>query len=138
MQSILYSDYLAVAISRLSALLESRPETYAAGLTVSNQVPSGAERAVVLTRSPGGGTTNTVRRSFATVDVYTRDEAEAVDLINLVLALCASRGPGGMADGRPFTAAIVNGGPNDDFAATGYFRQTAELELHHRGSQLAV
>ena len=43
---------------------------------------------------------------------------------------------GGMVDGSPVTFAEVNGGPNADPAADGYFKQTAQLELRHRGRSL--
>ncbi|WIE65953.1 hypothetical protein DEI99_005285 [Curtobacterium sp. MCLR17_036] len=136
MYGVIYGDFLAHLIARLDAFLTARTESYAAGVTVSNRKGASGRRAVVLTASPGGGTGNTLRTSYVTVDVVTDDEGTAVDLINLVLALATSRGPGGMVDGRPITAAEINGGPNSDPAADGFFKQTAELELQHRGRNL--
>ncbi|NII42112.1 hypothetical protein E9228_002770 [Curtobacterium flaccumfaciens] len=136
MHGIVYGDYLAHLIGRLDELLQTRTEAYAAGVDVSNRQPAKSRRSVVLTTSPGGGTGNTLRTSYVTVDVVTDDEGTTVDLTNLVLALVASRGPGGMVDGRPITHLEVNGGPNPDPAPDGFYKQTAELELQHRGRSL--
>ena len=136
MDGIIYSDFLAVLIRRMSAMLAARAEPFARTAQVSNRKPSGDRNAVVLTVSPGGGGTDTLRTGFVTVDVYSRDEGDAVDLMNLVTALATSRGAGGMVDGKPFTRAELNGGPNPDFAADGWFKQTAELEVGHRGRNL--
>ncbi len=136
MYGVIYGDFLAHLIARLDELLAARTESYAASVTVSNRKGTTGRRAVVLTTSPGGGGSNTLRTSYVTVDVVTDDEGTAVDLINLVLALITSRGAGGMVDGRPLTFAELNGGPNADPAADGYFKQTAQLELRHRGRSL--
>lgn len=136
MYGVIYDDFLAHLIRRMDALLTARVEPFAADVDVSNRKSSSARRAVVLTTGPGGGTGDTLRTSYVTVDVITADEGEAVDLINLVLALATSRGPGGMVDGRPITHAELNGGPNGDPAADGFFKQTAQLELQHRGRNL--
>jgi len=133
---IVYDDFLAHLIRRTDALLTARSEPHAAGVEVSDRKSADSRRAVVLTTSPGGGTSNTVRTSYVTVDVITDDQGTTVDLINLVLALATSRGAGGMVDGSPITFAEVNGGPNADPAADGYFKQTAQLELRHRGRNL--
>lgn len=136
MYGIVYGDFLAHLIARTDELLTTRTEAYAADVDVSNRKDSSARRAVILTTSPGGGTGNTLRTSYVTVDVVTADEGETVDLINLVLGLLTSRGSGGMVDGQPITHAEVNGGPNADPAADGFFKQTAQLELQHRGRDL--
>jgi hypothetical protein len=133
---IIYSDVLAALIRRMKAMLATRDETYAQQVEVSNRKSGSNDRAVILSVSPGGGTGDTLRTNYVTVDVICRDEFDAVDLINLVLALATSRGVGGMVDGKPFTRAAVNGGPNDEPAADGWFKQTAELELGHRGRNL--
>jgi hypothetical protein len=133
---IVYGDYLAHLIARTDDLLRARPETFAAAVDVSNRTPANARRAVVFTTSPGGGGSNTLRTSYVTVDVITDDESTTVDLTNLVLALVSSRGPGGMVDGRPITHLEVNGGPNPDPTVDGFWKQTAELELQHRGVDL--
>jgi hypothetical protein len=133
---VIYGDFLAHLIARTDELLRARSEPYAAGVDVSNRKGATGRRAVVLTTSPGGGTGNTLRTSYVTVDVVTDDEGTTVDLINLVLALVASRGPGGMVDGKPITHLEVNGGPNPDPAPDGFHKQTAELEVQHRGSSL--
>ncbi|OII10526.1 hypothetical protein BIU97_10385 [Curtobacterium sp. MCBA15_009] len=136
MYGVIYGDFLAHLIRRTDELLAARSEPYVAGVEVSDRKSPDSRRAVVLTTSPGGGTGNTLRTSYVTVDVITDDQGTAVDLINLVLALVTSRGPGGMVDGSPITVAEVNGGPNADPAADGFFKQTAELELQHRGRNL--
>jgi hypothetical protein len=133
---IVYDDFLAHLINRMTALLGARTEPYAASVEVSNRKSSNRRRAVILTTSPGGGTSDTVRTSFVTLDVIADSEGDAVDLMNLSLALATSRGPGGMIDGQPVTHVEVNGGPNSDPAADGFFKQTAELELRHRGRNL--
>jgi hypothetical protein len=133
---IIYSDVLAALIRRMTAMLTVRDEAYAEQVEVSDRKSGSSARAVVLNVSPGGGTTDTLRTTYVTVDVICRDQGDAVDLINLVLALATSRGAGGMVDGKPFTRAAVNGGPNDEPAADGWFKQTAELELGHRGRNL--
>ena len=136
MDGILYSDFLAALIRRMSAMLAALTEPFARSAQVSNRKPSGDRNAVVLTVSPGGGGADTLRVGYVTVDVLCRNEGDAVDLMNLVLALATSRGAGGMVDGKPFTRAAVNGGPNPDPAADGWFKQTAELEVGHRGRNL--
>lgn len=136
MYGVIYSDFLAHLIVRLDALLQARSEPFAADVDVSNRKSSTSRRAVVLTKSPGGGTADTLRTAYVTVDVITDDESVTEDLINLTLALLTSRGPGGMVDGKPLVDADVNGGPNVDLAADGFFKQTAELELGHRGMNL--
>jgi hypothetical protein len=133
---IVYGDFLAHLIRRTDELLTARSELYAAGVRVSDQKSADSRRAVVLTTSPGGGTSNTLRTSYVTVDVITDDQGTTVDLINLVLALVTSRGPGGMVDGHLITHAEVNGGPNADPAADGFWKQTAQLQIGHRGSNL--
>jgi hypothetical protein len=133
---VIYGDFLAHLIARTGGLLAARPEPVAAGAVVTNRKGSTGHRAVVFTTSPGGGTSNTLRTSYVTVDVVADDEGAAVDLINLVLALVTSRGPGGMVDGRFITHLEVNGGPNPDPAADGFYKQTAELEMQHRGRSL--
>ncbi|GAA0960208.1 hypothetical protein [Frigoribacterium faeni] len=136
MDGIIYIDVLAALIRRVTFMLSERDEPFASDVEVSNRKSSELSRAVVLTVAPGGGTADTLRTSYVTVDVICRDEFEAVDLINLVLALATSRGNGGMVDGKPFTRAAVNGGPNEDYAADGWFKQTAQLEVGHRGRNL--
>lgn len=136
MYGIVYDDFLAHLIRRTDALLTARSEPYAAGVEVSDSKSASSRRAVVLTTSPGGGTADTIRTSFLTVDVIADDQGTTVDLINLVLALITSRGAGGMVDGSPITYADVNGGPNADPAADGFYKQTAEVELRHRGRDL--
>lgn len=136
MDGILYSDFLAALIRRMGVMLGDRTEPFARAAQVSNRKPSGDRNAVVLTVSPGGGGADTLRVGYVTVDVLCRNEGDAVDLMNLVLALATSRGDGGMVDGKPFTRAAVNGGPNPDPAADGWFKQTAELEVGHRGRNL--
>lgn len=136
MDGILYSDFLAALIRRMGVMLADRAEPFARAAQVSNRKPSGDRNAVVLTVSPGGGGADTLRAGYVTVDVLCRNEGDAVDLMNLVLALATSRGAGGMVDGKPFTRAAVNGGPNPDPAADGWFKQTAELEVGHRGRNL--
>jgi hypothetical protein len=133
---IVYGDFLAHLTRRVGELLAARTELVAAGVDVSDRKAADSRRSVVLTTSPGGGTSNTLRTSYVTVDVITDDQGDSVDLINLVLALATSRGPGGMVDGSPVTHAEVNGGPNSDPAADGFYKQTAELELQHRGRSL--
>lgn len=136
MHGVIYGDFLAHLIARTDDLLRTRTEPHAAGVDVSNRKDATGRRAVVLTTSPGGGTGNTLRTSYVTVDVVADDEGTAVDLINLVLALVTSRGPGGMVDGSPITHLEVNGGPNPDPAPDGFYKQTAELEVQHRGRSL--
>lgn len=137
MYGVIYDDFLAHLIARTDELLRTRSEPYAAGVDVSNWKGATGRRAVVLTTGPGGGTGNTLRTSYVTVDVVADDEADAVDLVNLVLALLTSRGPGGMVGSGPITNADVNGGPNPDPApADGFYKQTAELEVQHRGRDL--
>jgi hypothetical protein len=133
---IVYGDFLAHLVVRTDELLRARAESIASGVTVSNRKDSTSRRTVTMTTSPGGGTSNTLRTSYVTVDVVADDEGDTVDLINLVLGLVTSRGPGGMVDGRMITHAELNGGPNPDPAADGFFKQTAELELQHRGRSL--
>jgi hypothetical protein len=133
---VIYGDYLAHLITRTDEMLRARPEPFAADVDVSNRTSANAHRAVVFTTSPGGGGSNTLRTSYVTVDVISDDEGTTVDLTNLVLALVASRGPGGMVDGRPITHLEVNGGPNPDPTVDGFWKQTAELELQHRGVDL--
>ncbi|QKS15687.1 hypothetical protein HUN59_05165 [Curtobacterium sp. Csp2] len=136
MYGVLYSDVLVPLIVRMGQLLAGRPEPYARNVEVSNRKSSASKRAVVFTTSPGGGTGDTVKTSYVTVDVFADDEGDAADLANLVLALAMSRGPGGMVDGDPLLDAQLNGGPNSDPAADGFYVQTAELELRHRGVNL--
>lgn len=136
MFGVVYSDVLSHLIIRTDALLRSRPEVFARTVEVSNRKSAASKRAVVFTMSPGGGVGDTVKTSYATVDVIANDEGDAADLMNLVLALATSRGAGGMVDGQPLLAATINGGPNSDPAADGFFKQTAELELQHRGVNL--
>ena len=136
MDGILYSDFLAALIRRMGVMLGDRTEPFARSAQVSNRKPSGDRNAVVLTVSPGGGGADTLRVGYVTVDVLCRNEGDAVDLMNLVLALATSRGDGGMVDGKPFTRAAVNGGPNPDPAADYWFKQTADLEVGHRGRNL--
>jgi hypothetical protein len=136
MHGVIYSDFTAHLIARMDSLLQQRPEAYAADVEVSNQKSKDSRRAVVFTPSPGGGTGDTVRTSYVTLDVITDDEGTTVDLINLALALATSHGTGGMADGKPLLNVEVNGGPNPDPAADGFWKQTAELELRHRGRNL--
>lgn len=137
MYGIVYGDFLAHLIGRTGELLRARTESYAAGVDVSNRKDGTGRRAVVLTTGPGGGTGNTLRTSYVTVDVVTDDEGDTVDLINLVLALLTSRGPGGMVGSGPITNTEVNGGPNaDPSPADGFFKQTAQLEVQHRGRSL--
>jgi len=136
MHGVIYGDFLAHLIVRLDLLLAIRPETYARRVEVSNRKSASSRRAVILTTSPGGGTGDTVRTSYVTVDVIADDEGDTVDLMNLVLALAASRGTGSMVDGRPILHLEVNGGPNADPAADGYYKQTAQLEVRHRGRNL--
>lgn len=81
MYGIVYGDFLAHLIVRLDGLLQSRPELYAAGVEVSDQKSAASRRAVVLTTSPGGGTGNTLRTSYVTVDVITDDQGTTADLI---------------------------------------------------------
>jgi hypothetical protein len=133
---VIYGDILAHLIVRTDELLRARPEAFAAAAEVSNRKSSKSTRAVVFTTSPGGGTSNTLKTSYVTVDVYATNEGDAVDLINLVLALVTSRGAGGMIGSGPITHLEVNGGPNADLAADSFFKQTAELELQHRGRDL--
>lgn len=136
MYGVIYDDFLAHLIVRMSSLLDARDEPFANAVEVSNRKSSASRRAVILTTSPGGGSANLVRTSYVTADVFADDEGTAVDLMNLVLALATSRGPGGMVDGRPILNVDVNGGPNADPAADGFYKQTAELELRHRGRNL--
>lgn len=136
MYGVLYGDVLSHLIVRTDALLRSRAEPYARTVEVSNRKSSTSKRAVVFTMSPGGGVGDTVKTSYATVDVIANDEGDTADLMNLVLALATSRGVGGMVDGQPLLSATINGGPNSDPAADGFFKQTAELELQHRGVNL--
>ena len=136
MYGIVYGDFLAHLIARTDELLRARPEPVAAGVDVSNRKAGTGRRAVVLTTGPGGGTGNTLRTSYVTVDVIADDEGDAVDLINLVLALLTSRGPGGMVGSGPITHTEVNGGPNPDPAADDSYKQTAQLEVQHRGRNL--
>lgn len=136
MYGIVYADFLAHLIARTDELLRARPEPVTAGVDVSNRKDGTGRRAVVLTTGPGGGTGNTLRTSYVTVDVITDAEGDAVDLINLVLALLTSRGPGGIVGSGPITHAEVNGGPNPDPAADGSYKQTAQLEVQHRGRNL--
>lgn len=136
MYGIVYDDFLAHLIGRTDEMLRTRSEAFASSVEVSNLKSSRSRRAVVLTRAPGGGSADTMRTSFVQVDVIADDEGDCVDLANLALALLTSRGPGGMVDGRPVTYASVNGGPNDEPAADGFFKQTAQLELQHRGRNL--
>ncbi|MBF4613751.1 hypothetical protein [Curtobacterium sp. VKM Ac-1376] len=136
MYGIVYDDFLAHLIVRMGVLLSARSEPFTAGVDVSNRMGANSRRAVVLTTGPGGGTGDTVRTSYVTVDVIADDEGVSVDLMNLVLGLATSRGLGGMVDGRPILHADVNGGPNSDPAADGFFKQTAQLEVRHRGRNL--
>ncbi|ARC55979.1 hypothetical protein AS850_02685 [Frondihabitans sp. 762G35] len=136
MDAILYSDILAAVISRLTTLIRDRDETFAQDVTVSDKKASGADRSIVLSIGPGGSTTNTIRRSFVTVDVYANSQTDSVDLMNLALALATSRGADGMVNGSPLTYAAINGGPNADFASDDQFKQTAELDIGHRGTNL--
>jgi hypothetical protein len=134
---IVYADFLAHLIARTDELLRGRTESYAAAVDVSNRKDGTGRRAVVLTTGPGGGTSNTLHTSYVTVDVITNDEGDTVDLINLALALLTSRGPGGMVGSGPITHTEVNGGPNPDPApADGFYKQTAQLEVQHRGRSL--
>lgn len=137
MYGILYGDVLAHLIVRLGQLLVARAEPYSTAVEVSNRKSSSSRRAVVLTASPGGGTGDTIRTSFVTVDVIADNEGDTVDLMNLALALLTSRGPGGMVDGGPILHAEVNGGPNPEpGAADTFYKYTAEVELRHRGRNL--
>jgi hypothetical protein len=137
MYGIVYDDFLAHMVSRMDALLQERTEPFAADVEVSNRKSASSRHAVVLNRSPGGGVADTVRTSYVTVDVIADNVGDTTDLMNLTLALATSRGAGGMVDGKPITHAEINGGPNDDeYTADGFFKQTAELELVHRGRNL--
>lgn len=136
MYGIVYADFLAHLITRTDELLRARTEPYATGVEVSNRKGPASGRAVVLSTAPGGGTGNTLRTAYVTVDVITDNEGGTVDLINLVLALLTSRGPGGMVGSGPIVHAEVNGGPNADPAADGFYKQTAQLEVRHRGRDL--
>ena len=75
MHGIVYGDFLAHLIRRTDALLTARSDPYAAGVEVSDRKSPDSRRAVVLTTSPGGGTSNTVRTSYVTVDVITETRA---------------------------------------------------------------
>lgn len=136
MYGIVYGDFLAHLIVRTGELLQARTEPFTVNVDVSDRKSSSSRRAVVFTTSPGGGGSDTLRTSYVTVDVFAADQGESVDLMNLVIALVTSRGAGGMVDGRPILHLEVNGGPNADPAADGFFKQTAELELKHRGRDL--
>ncbi|WP_065962838.1 hypothetical protein [Curtobacterium sp. UCD-KPL2560] len=136
MYGILYGDVIAHLISRTRDLLAARPESYARSVEVSNRKSAKSTRAVVFTTSPGGGTSNTLRTSYVTVDVIANDEGDTVDLVNLVLALVTSRGGGGLVGSGPIADLNVNGGPNADPSVDGFFKQTAELEVRHRGVNL--
>lgn len=136
MYGVIYDDLLAHLVRRGDELLRARTEAYAAGVEVSNKKSASSRRAVVLTASPGGGSGDTLRTSYVTVDVIADDEGDAVDLMNLFLALATSRGVGGMVDGRPVTWAALNGGPNADPPVDDFYKQTAQLELQSRGRNL--
>ncbi|WIA95803.1 hypothetical protein [Curtobacterium sp. MCBA15_004] len=136
MYGVIYGDLLAHLIVRTDQLLRARSETFARSVEVSNRKSAASRRAVIFTASPGGGTGDTLRTAYVTVDVIANDEGDAVDLMNLTLALVTSRGAGGMVDGQPIVAASLNGGPNADPAADGFYAQTAELELAVRGRDL--
>lgn len=136
MFGVIYGDFLAQLIGRTDELLQGRAEPFTVNVDVSDRKSSSARSAVVFTTGPGGGGADTLRTSYVTVDVFAADQGDSVDLMNLVLALVTSRGAGGMVDGRPVTHLEVNGGPNSDPAADGFFKQTAQLELQHRGRSL--
>ncbi len=136
MYGVIYDDLLAHLVQRGDELLTARTEPYAAGVEVSTKKSSTSRRAVILTLGPGGGSGNTLRTSYLTVDVIADDEGDAADLINLFLALATSRGRGGMADGKPITRAEINGGPNAEPAADRFYKQTAQVELQVRGRNL--
>lgn len=137
MYGVLYGDVLAHLIARMSQLLAGRTEAYTRNVEVSNRKSAGSKRAVVFTTSPGGGTGDTIKTAYVTVDVIANDEGDAVDLANLVIALTTSRGTGGMVDGNPLLDAQLNGGPNSDpNTADGFYVQTAEVELRLRGTNL--
>lgn len=136
MYGVIYDDLLAHLVQRGDELLTARVEPFAANVEVSTKKSADSSRAVILTRSPGGGSGNTLRTAFLTVDVITDNEGDTTDLMNLFLALVTSRGAGGMVDGKPITFAELNGGPNDENSADRFYKQTAQVELRIRGRNL--
>lgn len=93
---VLFTDAEAWAVDYLSGFLSTRPETYAAGVTVSTRVPSPRTGRMVVVRRDGGPRQTPVSEvARLGVRVWAATDEDAADLTALVrAALAASPGEG--------------------------------------------
>lgn len=129
---VVFPDVEMWAIGWLRAALAARSEPYAAGVYVSNAVPSTRRDRMVTFRRDGGPRLDVVREvARLGVNVWGGTEQEAIDLARLVRALMWSA-----PDGQPVCKVIDLSGPSPIADESGQPRRFFTLELTMRGAEI--
>lgn len=127
---VAFPDVELWAAGYLRTALAARTEPYAAGVFVSNAVPSTRRDRMVIVRRDGGPRLDAVREvARLGVNVWGSTEQEVTDLTRLVRALLWAA-----PDGKPVCKAVENSGPSSIPDAQP--RRFMTFELTVRGSDL--
>lgn len=127
---VAFPDVELWAAGYLRTALAARAEPYAAGVFVSNAVPSTRRDRMVIVRRDGGPRLDAVREvARLGVNVWGSTEQEVTDLTRLVRALLWAA-----PDGKPVCKAVENSGPSSIPDAQP--RRFMTFELTVRGSDL--
>lgn len=127
---VAFPDVELWAAGYLRTALAARTEPYAAGVFVSNAVPSTRRDRMVIVRRDGGPRLDAVREvARLGVNVWGSTEQEVTNLTRLVRALLWAA-----PDGKPVCKAVENSGPSSIPDAQP--RRFMTFELTVRGSDL--
>lgn len=129
--ALIFPDIEHVLTARIRTALEARNEEYAAGVRVSNKVPSPRPARLVTVRRDGGTATGLRDQPRVGINVWAESDADANDLTALVRAIIR-----GLPNGNPITAVASLGGPASVPDESGAQRRYFTAELHTRGVPL--
>ena len=130
---IVFPDIELVLTGRYRTALATRTEPYAAGVYVSNTVPTTRRDRMVIVRRDGGTQAEMRDRPRVNIRVWAKTEQDATNLAALVMALAPT-----FVDGSPIVACPTEGrsGPFPVADESGQPLRMMTIEFHTRGVDL--
>lgn len=128
---VLFPDAELWATTTLRTALAARPEPYAAGVFVSNTVPSSRRDRMVIVRRDGGASDGLFDYPRLGMNVWATTEQDATDLARLVAALLWSAPGDGVC-----VAMTQQSGPSAIPDESGAKRRYSVFEATMRGEPL--
>lgn len=128
---VVYPDVELWSTGFIRAELGARAEPYAAGVYVSNAVPSTRHDRMVICRRDGGNVGELRDQARLSVRVWAAKEEDVNDLAALVIALFM-----GAADGDPVLRVAHQSGPTPIADASGQPLRYLVFDVHTRGVPL--